>query len=285
MGTYDQLQGLDFMAETQKKIDTDASLTTKKRRTELSVRERMFCQYYIRLGNATEAYIQAGYTANTRKTASTESYRLLRKPPVCAEIKRLVEAAEAAAVADVAQVLDIWSKAAKFDPRELSQIRRGACRYCHGKNHERHWRAPPEFKQALVEWNMLPDVKKTLIEQPNDDGGYGYNRNLLPHRDCNMCDGEGHCYVHFPDSRGYSKEAATAFEGAAHTQSGIKVSTIDRLAASDKLAKFHGMYRTGDTDQALGGLASLIANIQERGSKAPLNGKGDAPVVKSSSAS
>lgn len=94
-----------------------------------------------------------------------------------------------------------------------------------------------------------------------------------------MCDGEGEAYAYFPDSRSYSKEAAIAFDGVAVTQNGLKISTIDRLAASDKLAKFHGMYRADDTGKALDGLASLIADIQKRGSKAPLTGKGDAPVA------
>lgn len=56
----------------------------------LTVKERLFCEAYCSNGgNATRAYLQAGYVANTESVASTEGSKLLRKPEIAAYIKHL----------------------------------------------------------------------------------------------------------------------------------------------------------------------------------------------------
>lgn len=255
---------------------------TKVKKQSLTLREQTFCHQYLCIGNATEAYIRAGYTASTRATAGTEGMKLLKKPKICTELSRLAKIAEEKATDDVAEILNMWTGAMSYDPREISEMRRGACRWCHGIKYAYQWRIPDEFNRKMEAWNALSEAKQLIQTPPNDEGGYGYSRNLVPHPDCPMCDGDGHEYAYFHDSRGYSKSAAIAFNGVQVTQNGLKINTIDRVKASENLAKFHGMFLAKDTGEVVDTLGALIASIQKRGSKAPLNGMGDAPVAKSS---
>ena len=52
-------------------------------------RQERFCLEYIKSGNATQAYKDAGYTAKTSHTAEVMASRLLRKDVVAARIQAL----------------------------------------------------------------------------------------------------------------------------------------------------------------------------------------------------
>ncbi len=197
----------------------------------------------MKLSNGTEAYVRAGYTAKTRQTAAAESYKLLRKPHIVQMLSSLHAEADAKVVDDYAEQLRLWRAVVNHDPCELSEIVYDACRYCHGDHHEYHWRVPAEFEKELAAYNRLPDKIKEVETAPNDMGGYGYSRKLLPHPDCPMCDGEGEMRVVFHPSAMLDKDAALAFGGVQITQNSIKVMTIDRMAASKKIAKHLGMFR------------------------------------------
>ena len=56
----------------------------------LTVKERAFCEAYCSNGgNATRAYIQGGYAANSDQVAGSESFKLLKKPKIQAYVKYL----------------------------------------------------------------------------------------------------------------------------------------------------------------------------------------------------
>ena len=52
------------------------------------VKQKAFADYYIELGNATEAYIKAGYKASERKVAEVEGCKLLKNPMIDNYIKK-----------------------------------------------------------------------------------------------------------------------------------------------------------------------------------------------------
>lgn len=166
----------------------------------------------------------------------------------------------------MADIINLWTKAATFDSRELSSIHRYACRHRHGKDHHYHWRIPAEFEAEAASYETLPDNTKAVKVPPQDIGGYGFSKKLIPHPDCPMCDGDGIMDVKFHDSRGYGTEAAVAFNGVSLTKGGIKIDVIDKLAASVYLARYYGMFRNRDVEKSGDGLTALIADIQHRGS-------------------
>ncbi|WP_298861556.1 terminase small subunit [uncultured Sulfitobacter sp.] len=242
--------------------------------------QRAFCQQYMITGNATEAYIRAGYACGKRETAACEGSKLLRKPKIAAHIAELSQKAEDAAVEDTAKILNMWHAAAMVDPREISEVRRGACRYCHGQDHAYQWRTADELEDKLREYENKTKRSRKALRKPTNESGFGYRRSNIPHPSCPICDGEGFAYAYFHDSRGYSQEAAVAYDGVAQTQHGIKVHTIGRLEAAKYLATHYKMLN-GDTGEVVkDAMQVLIESIQQRGSKAPLNGHGDAPVAK-----
>ena len=97
----------------------------------------------------------------------------------------------------------------------------------------------------------------------------------MTHPDCPMCDGEGELRVVFHASAMLDKDAALAFDGLHITQNGMKVMTIERMAASEKIAKHLGMFRQEPKDEVVDALSAMLARIQQKGSKALLNGGRD----------
>ncbi|STT78373.1 terminase small subunit [Klebsiella pneumoniae] len=66
------------------------------------------------------------------------------------------------------EVLEQMWRLATFDANQLSQYRRGSCRYCWGFGHQYQWRDAVEYEEKLAE--ALAKKGK----EPNDRGGYGY---------------------------------------------------------------------------------------------------------------
>ena len=62
----------------------------------LSVKQQKFCEYYIELGNATEAAKRAGYSEKTAYSIGTEN---LKKPEIEKYIKELSEVPKTARIA------------------------------------------------------------------------------------------------------------------------------------------------------------------------------------------
>ena len=73
------------MGEKLKKTTKNA----KKKKEQLTEKEKLFCLVYINNFNAASAVIKAGYNPKDRQRASEIGYQLLQKTPVCNEITRL----------------------------------------------------------------------------------------------------------------------------------------------------------------------------------------------------
>ena len=72
---------------------------------DLTVRQKRFCEKYIELGNATEAYIQAGYKLGTRRAAEANSCRMMRNDKIKDYISKLSGKITDENIADAQEVL------------------------------------------------------------------------------------------------------------------------------------------------------------------------------------
>ena len=76
---------------------------------KLTIKQKAFADYYIELGNATEAYIKAGYKASKRDIAEVEGCKLLRNPKVEAYLKEREQQIESDRIAKAEEVLAFLS--------------------------------------------------------------------------------------------------------------------------------------------------------------------------------
>lgn len=77
----------------------------------LTIKQQAFIDAYIKTGNATQAYIDAGYKANTNQVAGVEGHKLLKNPKIEREIRQLREAARERSIASAQDVMEFFTKA------------------------------------------------------------------------------------------------------------------------------------------------------------------------------
>ena len=85
---------------------------------KLTVKQKAFANFYIELGNATEAYIKAGYKASKREIAEVEGCKLLRNPKVEAYLKQREEQLEEESIAKSKEILQYLTKAMRGEITE-----------------------------------------------------------------------------------------------------------------------------------------------------------------------
>lgn len=239
-----------------------------------NLKHEAFSLEYSKSRNATDAYRKAGYSP---KHADTAGPRLLSgNVGIKARIAELEAIIAKAVMMDVVAVVQRYVDIATADPNELIQNRVGACRWCHGYNHQYQWRTREEFQAVVDKWLTIPDEKKVYTNpEPSDDGGYGYLRKREPHQDCPNCEGFGENYIVMPDTTQLSRKAQALFAGAKQTKDGLEIKTNDQLHALDMVAKHLGVFKednaqkVGVTSDAF--LLSFLDRIKTKGSKLPLN--------------
>ena len=124
---------------------------------------------------------------------------------------------------------------ATFDANQLSQYRRGACRYCWGFGHHYQWRDAVEFEEKRLE-----AVERDRRE-PEDSGGYGYDHNREPNPECPRCNGDGIGQPYFADTRKLSPDAALAYSGVKLGKSGVEITAISRERMYEAVMKRLGL--------------------------------------------
>ena len=72
---------------------------------KLTEKQKRFAEEYIKLGNATQAYIDAGYSVTKREVAEANARKLLGNNSVIEYIKELNDALKSAQIADMGVVL------------------------------------------------------------------------------------------------------------------------------------------------------------------------------------
>lgn len=124
---------------------------------------------------------------------------------------------------------------ATFDANQLSQYRRGACRYCWGFGHQYQWRDMVEFEEKRLE---ATDRDK---REPVDVGGYGYDHTREPNPGCPRCNGDGIGQPYFADTRKLSPVAALAYSGVKLGKNGVEITAISREKMFEAVMKRLGL--------------------------------------------
>lgn len=199
---------------------------------ELTKQQRDFVAEYLKDGNATQAAIRAGYS---KKNADKIGPELLGKTRVAQAIAQQQKASIVRTLGDADDVLEKMWKLATFDANDLSQYRRGCCRYCWGFGHQYQWRDVVEFEEQRLE-----AVEKKRRE-PADVGGYGYDHTREPNPACPRCNGEGVGRPYFPDTRNLSPTARLAYSGLRLGKNGIEITSISRERMFEAVMKRLGL--------------------------------------------
>lgn len=197
----------------------------------ISVKHQMVCALVLSGTEGPEAYMKV-YGKQSPAGAKASYMAMMRRPEVKAYVaegqkdvgKAMIEKAGERACDLIGGLQQI----VEADPTELVEYRRGACRYCHGKDHLYHF-TPAEYRLHL---------KKAGAE---DEGGPGYNRTVAPHPECPECFGEGVGYTYIKDTRTLSAGARKLFAGVEQTSNGARVKVRDQIRANELLMRNKGL--------------------------------------------
>ncbi|MBO0401089.1 terminase small subunit [Enterobacter bugandensis] len=198
----------------------------------LTAQQRLFVAEYLKDGNATQAAIRAGYS---KKSAEQIGYQLLQKTSVAQAIAQQQKASIARTLGCADEVLAQMWQLATFDANQLSQYRRGACRYCWGFGHHYQWRDAVEFEEKRLE---ATDRDKP---EPVDVGGYGYDHNREPNPECPRCNGDGIGQPYFPDTRKLPTVSRLAYSGVKVGKNGVEITAISRERMFEAVMKRLGL--------------------------------------------
>lgn len=197
---------------------------------KLSPKVKRFVAEYLKDQNATAAAERAGY--------SDPNYgrQLLANPNVAQAIAQQQKASIERTLGSADEVLAQMWHLATFDANQLSQYRRGACRYCWGFGHHYQWRDAVEFDEALAKVEGNERAKP-----PEDPGGYGYDHNREPNPDCPRCNGDGIGQPYFADTRKLPPDAALAYSGVKLGKNGVEITAISRERMYEAVMKRLGL--------------------------------------------
>ncbi|HIB8408173.1 TPA: terminase small subunit [Enterobacter hormaechei] len=198
----------------------------------LTAQQRRFVAEYLKDGNATQAAIRAGYS---KKSAEQIGYQHLQKTSVAQAIAQQQKASIERTLGGADEVLAQMWQLATFDANQLSQYRRGACRYCWGFGHQYQWRDMVEFEEKRLE---ATDRDK---REPVDVGGYGYDHTREPNPGCPRCNGDGIGQPYFADTRKLSPVAALAYSGVKLGKNGVEITAISREKMFEAVMKRLGL--------------------------------------------
>lgn len=198
--------------------------------SKLSPKIKRFVAEYLKDQNATGAAERAGY--------SDPNYgrQLIANPNVAQAIAQQQKASIARTLAEADEVLAQMWQLATFDANQLSQYRRGACRYCWGFGHHYQWRDAVEFDEETAKVEGREGAR-----QPEDTGGYGYDHNKEPNPKCPRCNGDGIGQPYFPDTRKLPAVSRLAYSGVKVGKNGVEITAISRERMFEAVMKRLGL--------------------------------------------
>ncbi|MGX4989595.1 terminase small subunit [Enterobacter kobei] len=196
---------------------------------KLSAKVKRFIAEYLKDNNATAAAARAGY--------SDPNYgrQLIANPNVAQAIAQQQKASIARTLGSADEVLAQMWQLATFDANQLSQYRRGACRYCWGFGHHYQWRDAVELEEKRLE-----AIERDRRE-PEDSGGYGYDHTREPNPECPRCNGDGIGQPYFPDTRKLPQVSRLAYSGLKVGKNGVEITAISRERMFEAVMKRLGL--------------------------------------------
>ncbi|MCK7060486.1 terminase small subunit [Enterobacter asburiae] len=220
----------------QKKVRTAQKEQSAKELVDddgLTAQQRLFIAEYLKDNNATQSAIRAGYS---KKTAQEQSSRLLSNVMVAQAIAQQQKASIVRTLGNADEVLVQMWQLATFDANQLSQYRRGACRYCWGFGHHYQWRDAVEFDEETAKVEGREGARL-----PQDTGGYGYDHNREPNPECPRCNGDGVGQPYFPDTRKLPATSRLAYSGVKVGKNGVEITAISRERMFEAVMKRLGL--------------------------------------------
>lgn len=198
----------------------------------------LFIFEYLKDNNATAAIKRAGYDG---QFARQEGWRTSQ----ISAVKREIQKGQQSILSKInMDATDVWAdikNVLNADPRNIVEHHRGACRYCHGVEHEYQFR-PQEMRDARAKFaNSEYGIAGLLFDE---QGGLGYDSRKEPHADCPECEGQGIEVLIAHDTRLLSKEDAALFDGIEPGKHGTKFKLRSRDAARDLAARVLGMNKS-----------------------------------------
>lgn len=219
----------------------------------LTPEKRRFVDEYLLDFNARGAAIRAGYSHVAK------GWQLANDPAVMEAIQeRREEVAQQRYGNGSEFVLNKLWDIATADPRELVEIRRVPCRFCHGTNgqyqftrteYDRLFKAHDYGRRELPFDAMWPHGKADFAyynagkaKLPFDpQGGDGYTTRRDPNPDCSECHGDGLMRQYVADTRKLSPQARQLYRGAKFTAHGTEVVMASQDEARNMLARHHNV--------------------------------------------
>ncbi|EMJ0102216.1 terminase small subunit [Enterobacter cloacae] len=197
--------------------------------SELSPKIKRFIAEYLIDHNASAAAERAGY--------SDPNYgrQLITNPNVAQAIAQQQKASIMRTLGSADEVLAQMWQLATFDANQLSQYRRGACRYCWGFGHQYQWRDMVEFEEKRLE------ALERKNREPVDVGGYGYDHTREPNPECPRCNGDGIGQPYFPDTRKLPAASRLAYSGVKVGKNGVEITAISRERMFEAVMKRLGL--------------------------------------------
>lgn len=190
---------------------------------------------------AADAYAKA-YPKATRKSCIEAGSKLLDDPRIQAAVAKLQAEKREQHQLQAADVLHHIHQLATADPRELSEIWVGACRYCHGEEH-RYQRKQTEYDRDFAEYVRKNKKDPDGLDFPRE-GGVGFLRRREPHPDCPICEGLGERYEVLKDTRKLSPAAARLYAGMKVGKDGaIEVKLRSQDKAIELAGRTLGLFR------------------------------------------
>jgi len=220
----------------QKSAQKKVRIAQKKKSAEelvddddLNAQQRRFVAEYLKDQNATAAAERAGY--------SDPNYgrQLMANPNVADAIAQQQKASLMRTLGSADEVLMQMWQLATFDANQLSQYRRGACRYCWGFGYQYQWRDMVEFEEKRLE------AVERKRKEPEDTGGYGYNHKREPNPECPRCNGDGIGQAFFADTNKLAPDAALAYSGVKLGKNGVEITAISRERMFEAVMKRLGL--------------------------------------------
>ncbi|WP_187305294.1 terminase small subunit [Citrobacter koseri] len=197
--------------------------------SKLSPKVKRFIAEYLKDQNATAAAERTGY--------SDPNYgrQLIANPNVAQAIAQQQKESLMRTLGSADEVLAQMWQLATFDANQLSQYRRGCCRYCWGFGHQYQWRDAVEYEEKRLE------AIERKRREPLDDGGYGYNHKREPNPDCPRCNGDGIGQPFFADTTKLPADAALAYSGVKLGKHGVEITAISRERMFEAVMKRLGL--------------------------------------------
>lgn len=229
---------------------------------DLSQREARFVMEMAVDGNASAAYVRAGYES---KGANGHASRLVSKGSIQAALTHVRAKVAERTGFSAEEALQLAADILRADTRELVEYKVSNCRYCYGDGHL-YQRTAGEMAMARVKHDAQVarrQERKKEYEDPGFDeqGGEGFDLRRAPNTECPVCAGEGAGRVVIKDTRTVSKAAAALYAGVKEGKDGIEVKFHDKGTVLDKMFRYHGLYEVDNKQKATAAAdpAALIA--------------------------